>query len=62
VSHVRATHTLSGIEELVEFFEYAPSQHDPLGVTLDSNFIAARVDLDAQRPFDQPKRLFTVAV
>jgi hypothetical protein len=62
MAHVRPAHTLPRIEELVEFFENAPSDDHAIGVTLDSNLIASRVDLDFQRPFDQSKRLFAVPV
>ena len=60
--YVRSAHALPGIEKLVELFEYTPSQHDPVGVTLYLYFVAAGVDFDAQRPFDQAQCLFTVAV
>jgi hypothetical protein len=62
MTHVRSTHALSGFEELVEFFENAPSECDPICVTLYSDFVATRVNLDSQRPFDQSKRLFAVPV
>jgi len=62
VAYVRTTHALAGLEKLIEFFEYAPSQHGPLGVPLDSNFVATGVDFDSHRPFDQSKRLFAVPV
>jgi len=62
MTHVRSTHALAGFEELVEFFENTPSKRYSLGITLYSNFIATRVNLDSQRPFDQPERFFVVPV
>jgi hypothetical protein len=62
MAYVRSAHALSRIEELVEFFENTPGERDVIGVALDPNFVASRVDLNSQRPFDQPKRLLAVPV
>jgi hypothetical protein len=62
MTYIRSAYALAGIEELVEFFEYAPSERDPIGITLYSDFITARVNFDTEGPLDQPKRLFPVPV
>jgi hypothetical protein len=62
MSNVRSADTLAGLEELVEFFENPPRERSSILITLDSEFIPTRVNLDPQRSFDQSKRRFTVAV
>ena len=62
MTHIRSIDSLAGFEEFIELFENAPSERNSIGATLYSDFVATRVDLDFQRPFDQPKRLFAVPV
>jgi hypothetical protein len=62
MTDVRSAYALAGFEELVEFFEDAPGEGNPIGITLYSNFVAARVDFDTQGPLDQPKSIFAVPV
>jgi hypothetical protein len=62
MTHVGSAHALAGFEELVEFFENAPGERYPIGITLYSDFVTARVDFDTQGPLDQPKSIFAVPV
>ena len=62
MADIGAPHALPRLKELVEFFEDAARKSNFLLVAVDSEFIPSRMDLDGERSFDEPERLFTIPV
>ncbi len=62
MTNVGVSYRLTPFQQHIEFAENTTSQRHPIRLTFETNFISARVDAHANRPFEQTKRLFTVSV